>query len=121
MAHLHFEFLQYGEAVTLIDLRTTVDLDDFHGVLCFARGDIDKKRRESWDQGKRQRFSIVSWWHHPSSILVFGDDSEAGKRSASFIAGWTNDHLIPPPGHGSAINHDSRIPGLKVSGKLDLH
>ena len=60
MAHLHFEFLQYGEAVTLIDLRTTVDLDDFHGVLCFARGDIDKKRRESWDQGKPQSFSIVS-------------------------------------------------------------
>lgn len=100
MAHLHFEFLQYGEAVkkhygpfdpdrdtilleqdidfdrrehdlielfrsiaeranyfeisneqiekcfeavTLIDLRTTVDLDDFDRVLCFARGDIDKK------------------------------------------------------------------------------
>ena len=98
-AHLHFEFLKYGEAVkknygpfdpdrdtiqvetdidldereqkltelfrstaeranyfeidkeqieecfdkvTLIDLQTTVDLDDFDRVLCFARGDIDK-------------------------------------------------------------------------------
>ncbi len=31
------------EAVTLIDLQTTVDLDDFDRVVCFARGDIDKK------------------------------------------------------------------------------
>lgn len=30
------------DAVTLIDLNTTVDLDDFDRVLCFARGDIDK-------------------------------------------------------------------------------
>jgi len=30
------------DAVTLIDLQTTVDLDDFDRVLCFARGDIDK-------------------------------------------------------------------------------
>ena len=30
------------DAVTLIDLQTTVDLDDFDQVLCFARGDIEK-------------------------------------------------------------------------------
>jgi hypothetical protein len=30
------------DAVTLIDLHTVVDLDDFDRVLCYARGDIDK-------------------------------------------------------------------------------
>lgn len=48
------------DAVTLIDLQTRVDLDDFDRVLCFARGDIDKSVTvKKWFRRKEVKVDIL--------------------------------------------------------------
>ncbi|MFT6180200.1 MAG: hypothetical protein ACJAQT_002094 [Akkermansiaceae bacterium] len=48
------------DAVTLIDLHTMVDLDDFDRVLCYARGDIDKTATvKKWFKTKEVEVDIL--------------------------------------------------------------
>ena len=48
------------DAVTLIDLKTTVDLDDFDRILCFARGDIYKTATvKKWFKSKTVDVDIL--------------------------------------------------------------